>query len=58
VPADPRSLIVDFTQPIGEEQCATFLAELVSAGVAISEFSARSENLEEFFLRLTMANTG
>ena len=58
VPADPRLLIVDFTQPIGEEQCATFLAELVSAGVAISEFSARSENLEEFFLRLTMANTG
>jgi ABC-type multidrug transport system, ATPase component len=58
VPADPRSLIVDFTQPVGEEQCATFLAELVSAGVAISEFSARSENLEEFFLRLTMANTG
>jgi ABC-2 type transport system ATP-binding protein len=58
VPADPRSLIIDFTQPIGEEQCATFLAELVSAGVAISEFSARSENLEEFFLRLTMANTG
>lgn len=58
LPADPRSLIVDFTQPVGEEQCATFLAELVSAGVAISEFSARSENLEEFFLRLTMANTG
>ncbi len=58
VPADPRSLIVDFTQPIGEEQRATFLAELVSAGVAISEFSTRSENLEEFFLRLTMANTG
>ncbi len=58
VPADPRSLIVDFKQPIGEEPCAIFLAELVSAGVAISEFSARSENLEEFFLRLTMANIG
>ncbi|MBO9315071.1 MAG: ABC transporter ATP-binding protein [Chloroflexus sp.] len=58
LPADPRSLIVDFTQPVGEEQCATLLSELVKAGVAVSEFSARSENLEEFFLRLTMANTG
>ncbi|WP_028458850.1 ABC transporter ATP-binding protein [Chloroflexus sp. Y-396-1] len=58
VPADPRSLIVDFIQPVDEEQCATFLSELVKAGVAVSEFSARSENLEEFFLRLTMANTG
>ncbi len=58
VPADPRSLIVDFIQPVDEEQCATLLSELVKAGVAVSEFSARSENLEEFFLRLTMANTG
>ncbi len=58
VPADPRSLTVDFIQPVDEEQCATLLSELVKAGVAVSEFSARSENLEEFFLRLTMANTG
>ena len=57
VPSDPRSLTVDFIQPVDEEQCATLLSELVKAGVAVSEFSARSENLEEFFLRLTMANT-
>ncbi|MEF3273755.1 MAG: ABC transporter ATP-binding protein [Chloroflexus sp.] len=51
--ADPRGLMVDFNEPVNEEQCAALLAELVRAGVAVSEFSARSENLEELFLRLT-----
>ncbi len=55
--ADPRALIIDFSEALNEEQCAAILAELVNAGVAVSEFSARSENLEELFLRLT-ANTG
>jgi ABC-2 type transport system ATP-binding protein len=56
VPADPRSLTIELTQTVNEEQCAGLLAGLVQAGVAISEFSARSESLEEFFLRLTMTD--
>lgn len=56
VPADPRSLTIELTQTVDEEQCAGLLAGLVQAGVAISEFSARSESLEEFFLRLTMTD--
>lgn len=52
-PADSRSLTVEFNEPLSEIQCAVLLAELIGAGVAVSEFSARSENLEELFLRLT-----
>ncbi len=53
-PIDPRALLIDFLVPCNEAEGAALLTALVSAGIAVSEFSMRSENLEELFLRLTV----
>ncbi|MEI7644394.1 MAG: ABC transporter ATP-binding protein [Chloroflexales bacterium] len=51
-PSDPRAILVD-AESMGEDQHAALLAHLVSSGVAVSEFRAHAENLEDLFLRLT-----
>jgi ABC-2 type transport system ATP-binding protein len=51
-PTDDRVLLVELGAA-DEESQARLLAQLVGAGVAVSEFRAHAENLEELFLRLT-----
>jgi ABC-2 type transport system ATP-binding protein len=51
-PLDQRSIVVE-VDSIDEEQQAALLSYLMGKGVAVSEFRAQAENLEELFLRLT-----
>ncbi len=51
-PSDERALVVELGDA-DEEAQARLLAHLVAQGVAVSEFRAQAENLEELFLRLT-----
>ncbi len=51
-PADERAVVIELDDADEEGQTA-LLAHLVGQGVAVSEFRAQAENLEELFLRLT-----
>jgi ABC-2 type transport system ATP-binding protein len=51
-PGDERALLVELDDADEEAQSA-LLAHLVGQGLAVSEFRAQAENLEELFLRLT-----
>ena len=51
-PGDERALLVELDD-VDEEAQSALLAHLVRQGIAISEFRAHAENLEELFLRLT-----
>ncbi|MEI7771738.1 MAG: ABC transporter ATP-binding protein [Chloroflexales bacterium] len=53
-PIDQRAILVEATA-LDEHQQAALLAHLLAKGVAVSEFRAQAENLEELFLRLTAA---
>jgi ABC-2 type transport system ATP-binding protein len=51
-PTDQRAFLLEIDAP-DEAQQTALLAFLVGQGVAVSEFRAQAENLEELFLRLT-----
>ena len=51
-PADERALLVELDDA-DEDAQAGLLAHLVGQGLAVSEFRAQAENLEELFRRLT-----
>jgi ABC-2 type transport system ATP-binding protein len=51
-PADQRAMLVD-AEALDESAQTALLAYLVSKDIAVSEFRAQAENLEELFLRLT-----
>jgi ABC-2 type transport system ATP-binding protein len=56
-PVDERAVLVELDDT-GEEVQASLLAHLMGQGLAVSEFRAQAENLEELFLRLTAAEEG
>jgi ABC-2 type transport system ATP-binding protein len=53
-PTDQRAILVD-VEALNESAQTALLAYLVSKDIAVSEFRAQAENLEELFLRLTAA---
>ena len=55
-PSDERALVVEFVEADEAAQSA-LLVYLVGQGLALSEFRAQAENLEELFLRLTTGDT-